>query len=76
MQTESTGGNRVEPCMRAIDQPQEGCDAQQKWRKVGVSRGKIAFMAARFRRPGRAPESEDGGGARVSGDFLPKLGWV
>ncbi len=44
-----------------------------KRRKVGVSRGKIAFMAARFRRPGRAPESEDTGGQDVRG-LSPEAG--
>jgi hypothetical protein len=38
-----------------------------KGRKVGVSRKKIAFMAARFRRPDRAPESEDSGVQGVRG---------
>jgi hypothetical protein len=38
-----------------------------KGEKVGVSRKKSAFMAARFRSPDRAPKSEDTGGQDVRG---------
>jgi hypothetical protein len=46
-----------------------------KREKVGVSRKKSAFMAARFRSPDKAPKSEDRGGQDVRG-LSPEAGGV